>query len=202
MRGSGPVPEDAVSELFGRVSSGKSSLLNALLNTDVLPVGINPITAVPTKLRYGPELRAAVAFGDGQSAIVSVDELAKLVTEQSNPGNRRKVVRAIVEVPSPRLREGIMFVDTPGLGSLTKRGAAETLASLPSCDLALLLIDAGAILSEEDIGTLRLLYKAGIPALVLLSKADLLAEGDLHRTISYIEEHIKSDLGLPRISTL
>ena len=171
MRGSGPVPEDAVSELFGRVSSGKSSLLNALLNTDVLPVGINPITAVPTKLRYGPELRAAVAFGDGQSAIVSVDELAKLVTEQSNPGNRRNVVRAIVEVPSPRLREGIMLVDTPGLGSLTKRGAAETLASLPSCDLALLLIDAGAILSAEDIGTLRLLYKVGIPALVLLSKA-------------------------------
>jgi predicted GTPase len=39
--------------LFGRVSSGKSSLLNALLSTDVLPVGINPITAVPTRLRYG-----------------------------------------------------------------------------------------------------------------------------------------------------
>lgn len=48
--------------LFGRVSSGKSSLLNALLGTDVLPVGINPITAVPTKLRYGPTLKAAVAY--------------------------------------------------------------------------------------------------------------------------------------------
>ena len=40
--------------LFGRVSSGKSSLLNALLDTDVLPVGVNPITAVPTRLRHGP----------------------------------------------------------------------------------------------------------------------------------------------------
>ncbi len=46
---------------FGRVSSGKSSLLNALLGTDVLPVGVNPITAVPTKLRYGKSLKAAVA---------------------------------------------------------------------------------------------------------------------------------------------
>jgi GTP-binding protein EngB required for normal cell division len=182
--------------LFGRVSSGKSSLLNALLDTDLLPVGVNPITAVPTKLRYGNALKAAVAYGDGRSELVPVEELSRLVTEQGNPGNLRNIVRAIVEVPSPRLKRGILLVDTPGLGSLAKRGAAETLAYLPSCDLALLLIDGGATLNEEDIGTLRLLYEAGIPALILLSKSDLLANGDLHRAISYIGEHIKHELGI------
>jgi GTP-binding protein EngB required for normal cell division len=182
--------------LFGRVSSGKSSLLNALLGIEVLPVGINPITAVPTKLRYGSQLRAAIAYGDGRSAEVPVEELSSLVTEQGNPGNHQNIVRAVIEVPSPRLKQGILLVDTPGLGSLAKRGAAETLAYLPSSDLALLLIDAGATLNEEDIGTLRLLYEAGIPALVLLSKADLLAEGDLHRAVSYIQEHIHRDLGV------
>ena len=182
--------------LFGRVSSGKSSLLNALLGTDILPVGVNPITAVPTKLRYGKTLKAAVAYGDGRSAQVPVEELARLVTEQGNPGNLKNIVRAVMEVPSPRLKDGILLVDTPGLGSLAKRGAAETLAYLPSCDLALLLIDAGATLNEEDIGTLRLLYEAGIPALVLLSKSDLLANGDLHRTISYIEAQLKHELGI------
>lgn len=182
--------------LFGRVSSGKSSLLNALLGTNVLPVGVNPITAVPTKLRYGASLRAAVTFGDGRSEIIPVEQLASLVTEQGNPGNLRNVVRALVEVPSRRLKQGIVLVDTPGLGSLARKGAAETLAYLPVCDLAFLLIDAGTTLNDEDIGTLRLLYEAGIPALVLLSKSDLLAEGDLHRTVTYIKDELRRELGI------
>ncbi len=182
--------------LFGRVSSGKSSLLNALLGTNVLPIGVNPITAVPTRLRYGPSLQAAVTFASGSEEIVSIEEFADLVSEHGNPGNQRNVVRALVEVPSSRLKHGIVLVDTPGLGSLAKRGAAETMAYLPSCDLALLLIDSGNALSDEDVGTLRILLESGIPALVLLSKADLLAEGDLHRATSYIEEQLRTELNI------
>ena len=181
---------------FGRVSSGKSSLLNALLGKDILPVGINPITAVPTKLRSGPNARAVITFVDGHSEKIPLDEIAQFVTEQGNPGNAREVIKAVAEIPSSSLTEGIVLVDTPGLGSLATRGTAETLAYLPSADLGVLLIDAGATLSEEDIGTLHRLYEAGIPSLVLLSKADLLLPDDLEGALAYIRENLKQPLGI------
>ena len=87
-------------------------------------------------------------------------------------------------------------MDTPGLGSLATSGAGETKAYLPRCDLGVVLIDAGSTLTEDDLATIQTLYDAGIPASVLLSKADLLAPADRDRALEYVAGHIRSDLGL------
>ena len=101
--------------VFGQVSSGKSSLLNHVLRFDVLPVGVNPITAVPTRLVSGPEPRLTVEFADRRVERLEVTALPDFVTEQRNPGNAKGVRRIVVELPAARLSEGIVFVDTPGL---------------------------------------------------------------------------------------
>jgi GTP-binding protein EngB required for normal cell division len=182
--------------LFGRVSSGKSSLLNAIVQADVLPVGVNPVTAVPTTLAYGPEPRLSVCFAGRSSEQLDISRLPEFVTEQLNPANARHVTRITVELPSARLRDGVVLVDTPGLGSLATAGAVETLAYLPRCDLGVVLIDAGSTLTEDDLGTIQALYDAGVPASVLLSKADLLAPEDRARALQYIAGHIQTRLGL------
>jgi GTP-binding protein EngB required for normal cell division len=182
--------------VFGRVSSGKSSLLNHIFQVGVLPVGVNPITAVPTRLVSGPEPRLTVAFADRRVEHLEVSALPDFVTEQRNPSNSKGVTRIVVELPARRLSEGIVFVDTPGLGSLATSGAAETRAYLPQCDLGVVLINAGSTLSEEDLATIQALYEAGVPASVLLSKADLLAQPDRESALAYITEQIRQHLGL------
>ena len=180
--------------VFGRVSSGKSSLLNHIVGQDLLPVGVNPITAVPTRLTYGAEPRATAWFADRKPEQFGIERLAEFVTEQQNPANVQHVTRIVVELPTPRLREGVVYVDTPGLGSLATSGAAETKAYLPRCDLGVVLIDAGSTLTEDDLATVQTLCDAGIPASVLLSKADLLAPADCDRALQYVAGHIHSDL--------
>jgi GTP-binding protein EngB required for normal cell division len=181
---------------FGRVSAGKSSLLNHVLDSEILPVGVNPITAIPTRIGYGPIPRLIVHFADKQAETLDIGRLVQFATEQQNPANTKHVTRISAEVPSPRLQNGVTFVDTPGLGSLASSGAAETLAYLPRCDLGIVLIDAGSTLTQEDLSTIRTLYEASTPAQVLLSKADLLKPTERTQALRYIESHINSELGL------
>jgi GTP-binding protein EngB required for normal cell division len=181
--------------VFGRVSSGKSSLLNSVLGTHVLPVGVNPITAVPTRLVFGPEALLTVSFADRRVERLPLDRLSEFVSEAHNPGNAKAVVRLAVQLPAERLKEGLGFVDTPGLGSLATAGAAETRAYLPQCDLGVVLISAGSPVNEEDISTVQLLLESGIPVHVLLSKADLLGPADLESALAYTSNQFQRQLG-------
>jgi GTP-binding protein EngB required for normal cell division len=182
--------------VFGRVSSGKSSLLNAVLGTDVLPVGVTPVTSVPTRITYGKNPSLAVSFADRPVKSEEITRLGDYASEQGNPGNAKHVTRLTVALPASRLGDGITFVDTPGLGSLATHGAAETLAYLPKCDLGIVLIDAGSTLTEGDLHTILALEEATVPAHVLLSKADLLTPEDCEKTIQYVKQHIASECQL------
>jgi GTP-binding protein EngB required for normal cell division len=182
--------------VFGRVSSGKSSLLNHLLGQPVLPVGVTPITAVPTRVMHGTTAEVEVQFADRRPERTGLERLHEFVTEQDNPANAKHVTRLVVRVPARRLSDGIVFVDTPGLGSLATSGAAETLAYLPRCDLGVVLIDAAATLTPDDVATVHRLNDAAIPAMVIMSKADLLDAPDLERAQLYAGDQLSRDLGV------
>jgi GTP-binding protein EngB required for normal cell division len=180
--------------VFGRVSSGKSSLLNYILQTDVLPVGVTPVTAIPTRISHGPVAEAGIEFAEAQPQIIPLSALSEFATEQKNPGNKKHVTRIFVKLPSHRLAEGVTFVDTPGLGSLAVAGAEETVAYLPRCDLGIVLIDASAGLTQDDLVVVQALYQAGASAMVLISKADLFSSEDCDKMFSYVKTNLREQL--------
>ena len=107
-----------------------------------------------------------------------------------------RVGRILVLYPSERLREGIIFVDTPGIGSLATSGAPETLAYLPRCDAGIVLVDAGSTLIPDDLKIISALTAASTPTTVLVSKADLLSRQDLEQQISYIKRQLQTELAI------
>lgn len=180
---------------FGRVSSGKSSLINWLLEADVLPTGVTPVTTVPTRIVAGEIPRATVHFAGKEAVSVEIGRLADFVSEQGNPDNEKNVVKVAVEYPSPRLQQGVCLVDTPELGSLATAGAAQTLTYLPRCDVAVLLVDAAAGLAADDIAVAQSLQAAKADLLVLLSRADLLASADRQKMLAYLRTKFLAKLG-------
>ena len=181
--------------VFGRVSSGKSSLLDHILQTDALPVGVTPVTAIPTRVTFGPRPLGKIWFAEAEPITVALGGLAQYVTEQGNPDNARHVTRIEVELPADRLKDGVTFVDTPGLGSLARYGEMESLAYLPRCDLGIVLVDASSTLIHEDAALVNALRQAGAEVMVLLTKADVLAADERVAAIGYVESQLRVNLG-------
>ncbi len=179
---------------FGRVSSGKSSLMNALLGANLLPVGVNPVTAVPTRIEYGSEASLTVKKAGGSFEETAVEKLPEFSTETGNPGNWKGVEELVLRVPLARLAGEVVFVDTPGIGSLAEQGARETMAYLPAADLAIVLLDAAGSLGRDDLGLIRLLDQSRIPVIGLLSKADLLEKDQIASVLAYMQNQLASQV--------
>jgi hypothetical protein len=167
-----------------------------MLHTEVLPIGVNPITAVPTRLIFDTEAHLTVMFADRPIRRYPIGDLAQYASEERNPGNQLEVTRLVVRLPSPRLQQGLVLVDTPGLGALATAGAAETMAYLPQCDLGILLISSVNPINDEDLNTIHALSQAGTPVMVLLSKADLLSSEDRVKALAYTAQEVLANLKL------
>jgi GTP-binding protein EngB required for normal cell division len=181
--------------VFGRVNSGKTSLLNWWLGGTLLPTGVIPVTAVPTRILRGESPEARVTMAEASAPlIIPLGELASFVTEEGNPANRKRVMDLEIRVPAPRLIEGLCLVDTPGLGSLAARGAALTLEYLPRCDLGVLLLEAGGPISREDVDVARAIVDCGANLIVALSKADRLSKSELDQALDYARHRLSDEL--------
>jgi GTP-binding protein EngB required for normal cell division len=179
--------------VVGAFKRGKSSLINALVGREVLPVGVLPLTAVPTVLEQGED-GLVVEFSDGHQEQHRLDQLSRFVTEEANPGNRLGVTRVTARLHTPLLDAGVRLVDTPGVGSVHEHNTRSTDAYLPSLDAAVLVTSADPPISAAERAFLERILAHAVRLFVVLNKADYLAAGDLDRTVAFTERVVRQVL--------
>lgn len=149
--------------VVGEFKQGKSSLINALLGQSVCPVDDDLATSAITLVRWGEQPGAVVrrkaesgAAGDPPTTeTIPIEQVGDWVSEAGNPGNHKRVERVDIVVPSPLLKQGLVIVDTPGMGGLGAGHAAATLSFLPFADGLIFVSDASAELSAPEVEFLR-----------------------------------------------
>jgi GTP-binding protein EngB required for normal cell division len=176
--------------LLGLFKAGKSSFLNALLGKDVLPVDVLPTTAVITRVLFGPRERAVVRHLGGESLEISVDDIHQFATEQGNPGNVKQVACVDVETPAMEAWRGLSFVDTPGVGSIYSHNTEVLHDWLPRVGCALVAIPINQPLGKQDLDILMRTLEHTPEVILLLTKADLLPEGERNKVIDFTRRQI------------
>jgi len=159
----------------GEAKRGKSTLVNALLGRAVLPMGVTPLTALATTVRYGTDEGATAVFRDGHAERFPLSALADLVTERGNPGNRRALASVTVVVDAPVLARGAELVDTPGTGSVHAHNTAAAEAALETMDAAVFVLTADPPVSASERDLMARVAGLSVTTFVVLNKADYLA---------------------------
>jgi GTP-binding protein EngB required for normal cell division len=181
--------------VLGRFKSGKSSLLNALLGRDVLPVDVLPATAVVTRLAPGSVDRATIVGEDGTERPVDLQDLPRYVTEKENPDNAQRVARVEVELAEAQILAGLRLVDTPGMGSIHRHNTEVTEHWLPQVGAALLAISVDQPLSEHDLALIEELRSFTPLVTIVLTKADLVEPDQLRAVEEYVRRETQGRLG-------
>jgi ribosome biogenesis GTPase A len=176
--------------VLGQMKRGKSSFINALLRTDVLPTGVLPVTAIITEIKAGPVPAASILYSTGLRETIELSRLADYITETGNPGNKRQVASVELTYPSSFLDSGIVLIDTPGIGSTHAHNTRTTEGYLEQVDAAIVVLSVDPPITEVESQFLRRI-RAEIPKLFfVLNKTDAVSTDEVAHILRFLEEEL------------
>lgn len=121
--------KEIIIPVLGIQGAGKSSFLNSILmKENILPTDVDETTCVPVEVRYGIDTdKAIVYFLDKECKEIKLVELEKYVHNDYNVANELKVCKIVLYNESEILKNNVVLVDLPGVGSLTPENQRTTL---------------------------------------------------------------------------
>jgi GTP-binding protein EngB required for normal cell division len=180
--------------VMGQFKRGKSTFINALLGSEIVPTAIVPLTSIVTLLCFGPQPKAVVHFLDGRREETALDEIRRFVTEKENPRNQLNVKEVEVFYPCAHLKDGVRIIDTPGVGSVFSHNTELAYAYLPNVDAGIFVVTADPPLSASEHRFLREVRGYVNNLFFVLNKIDIVGEKDLEEALSFTTEILQEDL--------
>lgn len=180
----------------GGFSAGKSEFLNVLLsNTDLrLPVGINPVTAIPTYIVNSKKEKVTAFSSNGGRTDFDFKTYEKLSHDYMKgfSFNLKEILPFImIQTKMDDLKyKNICFVDTPGYNPGNKEKDKEaSFENIRTANIIIWLVPASAgTIHQSDINFLNNIGLENKKLYIVLSKADEKPKSQLEEIMDTIEE--------------
>lgn len=187
--------DDTLKVLFlGRFSSGKSTVLNALIGQNFLPAKSVPTTAIIGEIEYS-ETPEVLLFPKDNSTPFNVDitRLGEYITidhnENANASKHPNPYKKIsVKYPLQACKNGIVFIDSPGLDDPTCHDTI-TKEYLPNTDAIVYCMNSCQAFGKADKLEIERLIALGYKSIIfVLTHFDVLLNNDKIMCVNNAEE--------------
>lgn len=200
--------EKSIIAVAGGFSSGKSSLITSFFDPGsriTLPIGVDPVTAIPTYIASGPTTSVIGFPSHGGTVEIPRELFAQMRHEflASLGFDLRHILPFIMlQTIWRKPWENLCFIDTPGYNAPTMGGrttAADdrtTAEALCQADAVLWVIgiDANGEISFDDLEYLQT-YAGDLPLAVVINKADQRPPSQVRAILEQVRETL-DDYGL------
>lgn len=172
--------------VMGKFSSGKSAFLNGMMGQPLLPMGALPKTAVIAEIKYSDKPKVTLTPKKGKWTkgdapfTIQVNELDKYtsIEHTSDVAKENPFQLAEIEYPLAICRQGIEFVDSPGLDDPTSHDEV-TKQYLPTADAIIYCMSSLQAYSSKDKNEIDSLRAMGYKSIIfVLTYYDQLVRND------------------------
>lgn len=189
----------------GDFSTGKSTFINRfLLDDELLPAYPTPTTTLPTRIRYGEQLKARLVRQDGNVEDVTTDVHERLRECVSTAGTNKDQVRMVdLEVPARSLAAGVEVVDAPGLNDPDLERMQRTLDYLNEADAILFFLNAQqpyTAYQQEFFESELLTQHTSERLFVIANYWDQISAPEREEVLQYIQQRLAESLNRGAIS--
>ena len=171
--------------IVGEFSSGKTSLVNRILNPDNdpeiinLPTSSKETTAIPTYIEYAPDFYSRFVAPNGELKTIDTVTFQLTKKEIIDQVNVLSLIDTFVLGYQNKNIQNISILDTPGFGSNNKKLIEKTVTAIKEANAVFWLIDANTgEMNQSSINIIKEHLK-GTELYVILNKCDTKSEGDL-----------------------